>query len=114
MHPTWMAYTLLFLAIISEVTASSLLVKSEGFRQWLPSILAIVLFSFSLFLLSQVIKTIPLGIAYAIWAGIGIVLTALIGFFIFKNYLDIPAIIGIALIICGVLVINLFSKSAGH
>lgn len=108
------AYILLGLAIISEVTGSTFLVKSEGFTKIGPSIAVVILFSFAFYLLSQVIKVIPLGIAYAIWAGVGIILTAIIGYFIFKQSLDIPALIGIGLIISGVVVINLFSSSAGH
>jgi small multidrug resistance pump len=90
------------------------LVKSQGFTKLAPSLLVVLFYVISFYLLSQVIKTIPLGIAYAIWAGVGIILTALVGYFIFKQSLDIAAIIGIGLIISGVLVINLFSTSAGH
>lgn len=108
------AYFLLGCAIVIEVTGSTLLVKSEGFSKLYPSLGVIILFAAAFYLLSQVIKVIPLGIAYAIWAGIGIVLTAMIGYFLFKQHLDVPALIGIALIVSGVVVINLFSASAGH
>lgn len=114
MNSILMAYTLLAVAIVSEVTGSTFLVKSEGFTQLLPSILVVVFYVISFYLLSQVIKTIPLGVAYAIWGGVGIVLTALIGFFMFRQSLDLPAIIGIVLIIAGVMVINIFSKTVGH
>ena len=110
MNPILMAYALLAMAIISEVIGSTFLVKSEGFTKLLPSLAVVVLFSLAFYLLSQVIKVIPLGIAYAIWAGVGIVLTALIGYFIFKQSLDLAAMIGIALIVSGVIVINLFSN----
>ena len=109
-----MAYILLALAIVSEVTGSTFLVKSEGFKQLVPSILVVVFYVISFYLLSQVIKTIPLGVAYAIWGGVGIVLTALIGFLIFRQSLDLAALIGIALIIGGVIVMNIFSKTVGH
>ena len=109
-----MAYILLALAIVSEVTGSTFLVKSEGFTQLVPSILVVVFYVISFYLLSQVIKTIPLGVAYAIWGGVGIVLTALIGFLIFRQSLDLAALIGIALIIGGVIVMNIFSKIVGH
>lgn len=109
-----MAYILLALAIVSEVTGSTFLVKSEGFTQLVPSILVVVFYVISFYLLSQVIKTIPLGVAYAIWGGVGIVLTALIGFLIFRQSLDLAALIGIALIIGGVIVMNIFSKTVGH
>lgn len=114
MNPILMAYALLAMAIISEVIGSTFLVKSEGFTRLLPSLAVVVLFSFAFYLLSQVIKVIPLGIAYAIWAGVGIVLTALIGYFVFRQSLDFAAMIGIALIVSGVVVINLFSNSTGH
>jgi len=114
MNPLLLAYILLALAIISEVTGSTFLVKSEGFTQLVPSLLVFIFYVISFYLLSQVLKTIPLGIAYAIWSGVGIVLTALIGFFIFRQSLDVPAVIGIALIVSGVVVINLFSNSTGH
>lgn len=108
------AYGLLALAIISEVIGSTFLVKSEGFTKPWPSIAVVVLYVIAFYLLSQVIKVIPLGIAYAIWAGVGIVLTAIIGYFLFRQSLDWAAMIGIGLIISGVVVINLFSHSVGH
>jgi small multidrug resistance pump len=114
MNPLLLAYILLALAIISEVTGSTFLVKSEGFTQLVPSLLVFIFYVISFYLLSQVLKTIPLGIAYAIWSGVGIVLTALIGFFIFRQSLDLPAVIGIGMIIGGVIVMNVFSKSVGH
>lgn len=114
MNPMLMAYILLALAIVFEVTGSTFLVKSEGFTQLVPSILVVVFYVISFYLLSQVIKTIPLGVAYAIWGGVGIVLTALIGFLIFRQSLDLAALIGIALIIGGVVVMNIFSKTVGH
>ncbi|WP_288688005.1 SMR family transporter [Acinetobacter sp. YH12227] len=114
MNSVMFAYGLLACAIISEVIGSTFLVKSEGFSKLVPSLVVVVLFSLAFYLLSQVIKVIPLGIAYAIWAGVGIVLTALIGYFIFRQSLDIPAMLGIALIVAGVVVINLFSNSTGH
>ena len=114
MNPVLMAYALLALAIISEVTGSTFLVKSEGFTKLVPSILVFIFYAISFYLLSQVLKTIPLGIAYAIWSGIGIILTACIGFFVFRHSLDLPAVIGIVMIIDGVIVMNVFSKSVGH
>ena len=114
MNSLLFAYSLLGLAIISEVTGSTFLVKSEGFTKLWPSLAVVVLFSIAFYLLSQVIKVIPLGIAYAIWAGVGIVLTALIGYFVFLQRLDPAAMIGIGLIVSGVVVINLFSHSSGH
>lgn len=114
MNSVYMAYGMLALAIISEVTGSTFLVKSEGFSKIGPSIVVVITFCIAFYLLSQVIKVIPLGIAYAIWAGVGIVLTALIGYFVFRQSLDAAALIGIGLIVSGVIVINLFSNAAGH
>ena len=114
MNAIYIAYGLLALAIIFEVTGSTFLVKSEGFTRLGPSLLVVIFYIISFYLLSQVIKTIPLGIAYAIWGGVGIVLTAFIGFLIFRQNLDIPAVIGIIMIVGGVIVMNVFSKSVGH
>ncbi|WP_180054150.1 SMR family transporter [Acinetobacter sp. YH12236] len=111
MNSVLLAYVLLGFSIVSEVIGSSFLVKSEGFTKLFPSVMVFIFFST---LLSQVIKTIPLGIAYAIWAGVGIVLTAVVSYFVFKQTLDNPALIGIGFIVSGVIIINLFSQSAGH
>ena len=102
----WWILLIIFVPLIGVLT--------YFFVELLPSLVVLVLFSVAFYCLSQVIKVIPLGIAYAIWAGVGIVLTALIGYFFFRQQLDGAAIIGIALIVSGVVVINLFSKSAGH
>ncbi|AXQ22551.1 QacE family quaternary ammonium compound efflux SMR transporter [Acinetobacter wuhouensis] len=114
MNPILTAYLLLAFAIVSEVIGSTFIVKSEGFTKLVPSLTVLVLYSIAFYLLSQVVKVIPLGITYAIWAGVGIVLTAFLGFIVFKQSLDLAAMIGIALIISGVIVINLFSTTAGH
>ena len=114
MNPVFIAYATLTFAIISEVLGTTFLAKSEQFSKLTPSILTVLFYGGSFYLLSVALKTIPLGIAYAIWAGLGIVLTAIIGSYIFKQSLDIPAMIGIGLIVSGVIVINLFSQSAGH
>lgn len=109
-----MKYLYLALAIALEVTGSTFLKASDGFTKLIPSIITAIAFALCFFFLSQALKTIPLGIAYAIWAGVGIVLTAAISVVIFKQSLDAPAIIGIILIISGVLVMNLFSKASAH
>ena len=114
MNPILTAYLLLAFSIVSEVIGSTFIVKSEGFTKLVPSLTVLVLYSIAFYLLSQVVKVIPLGITYAIWAGVGIVLTAFLGFIVFKQSLDLAAMIGIALIISGVIVINLFSTTAGH
>ena len=107
-------YILLFLAIVCEVIATSALKQAEQFTRLVPSLITIVGYASAFYLLSIVLRSIPLGIAYAIWSGIGIVLVALVGWLVFKQHLDLPAIIGIGMIIGGVLVINLFSNSAAH
>ena len=107
-------YFILLLAIIFEVIATNCLKQSEQFTRWIPSVLTVVGYVASFYCLSVVLRSIPLGIAYAIWSGVGIVLVALTGWFIHKQHLDLPALIGIGMIIGGVLVINLFSNSAGH
>ena len=114
MSQSMLAYCFLAIAIVSEVTGSTFLAKSEGFSKPLPTITTVICFGIAFYFLSQVIKIIPLGIAYAIWSGVGIVLTAIIGYFILGNKLDLPAIVGMSLIVLGVIVINLFSHSATH
>ena len=109
-----MKYLYLALAIVLEVLGSSFMKASDGFSKLLPTTITIIAFIACFFFLSQALKSIPLGIAYAIWGGLGIVLTALISVIIFKQSLDLPAIIGIILIVAGVFVMNFFSKSSTH
>nr|WP_262411426.1 SMR family transporter [Acetobacter senegalensis] len=98
-------------AIVCEVFATSCLKACDGFTRWVPAALSIAGYCCAFYLLSQTMRTIPTGLVYAIWSGVGIVLISAIGFVFFKQSLDLPAIIGIALIMLGVLVINLFSRS---
>ena len=109
-----MKYLYLALAIVLEVLGSSFMKASDGFSKLLPTTITIIAYIACFFFLSQALKLIPLGIAYAIWGGLGIVLTALISVIIFKQSLDLPAIIGIILIVTGVFVMNFFSKSSTH
>ena len=109
-----MKYLYLELAIVLEVLGSSFMKASDGFSKLLPTTITIIAYIACFFFLSQALKSIPLGIAYAIWGGLGIVLTALISVIIFKQSLDLPAIIGIILIVAGVFVMNFFSKSSTH
>ena len=97
-----------------EVIGSSFIKASDGFTKWFPTTIVAVAYLVCFYFLSLALKTIPLGIAYAIWGGMGIVLTAIISVLVFKQKLDIPAIIGIVLIVAGVIVMNFFSKSAVH
>lgn len=109
-----MKYLFLALSIILEVTGSSFMKASNGFTKIIPTSITIIAYIVCFFFLSQALKHIPLGIAYAIWGGLGIVLTAIISVVVFKQSLDLPAIIGIILIVSGVFVMNFFSKTATH
>jgi small multidrug resistance pump len=109
-----MKYLYLALAIVLEVTGSSFLQASKGFSKPIPTLIMAAAYISCFFFLSQALKTIPLGVAYAIWAGLGIVLTAAVSVVVFKQSLDFPAILGMLLIIAGVVVINAFSKTAAH
>ncbi|WP_235410033.1 SMR family transporter [Proteus terrae] len=106
--------TYLMLAIISEVIATIMLKASDGFSRLYPSIVVVIGYCFSFWALSQVVRVMPLGIAYAIWSGLGIVLVSVAAVFLYQQKLDLPAIVGMTLIIAGVLIINLLSKSASH
>ncbi len=114
MSPTTVAYTYLAIAIICEVIGTTFLVKSEQFTRLVPTLIMGVLYAISFYLLTQTIKTIPLGIAYALWGGLGIVLTSLVGLVFFKQSLDAAAVVGIAMIVGGVVVMNLLSNSVVH
>lgn len=104
----------LFVAIFAEVIATSSLKASSGFSRLGPSLLAVAGYGVAFYCLSLTLRTIPVGIAYAIWSGVGIVLVTLIAWLIFGQKLDLPAVAGMALIIAGVVVLNLFSKSTVH
>lgn len=108
------SYLLLLGAVLSEVVATTALKLSDGFTRPLPLVVVAVGYGLSFYLLSLTLKTIPMGIAYGIWSGVGIVLISMIGWVWFRQGLDLAALIGLALILAGVLVINLFSASAGH
>ena len=109
-----MAYLYLGLAIIAEVIATSSLKASEQFTRLVPSTIVIVGYGISFYLMTLVIKTVPVGITYAVWSGIGIVLIAAVGAIFYKQIPDFPAVIGMGLIIAGVVVIHLFSKTINH
>jgi small multidrug resistance pump len=104
----------LSIAIISEVVATSALKSSNGFSQFWPSLVVIAGYAAAFFFLSLTLRTIPVGVAYAIWSGVGIVLITAIGWLVLGQSLDTPAIIGLTLIIMGVVVLNVFSKSLTH
>jgi len=109
-----MGYLYLAVAIISEVIGTSALKASNEFTRPVPSVITAVAFACAFFCLSLTLRTIPVGIAYAIWSGVGIVLISVIALVLFGQKLDLPALIGMGLIVAGVLVINLFSKSTAH
>ncbi len=103
-----------FFAVASEVTATTALKFSEGFTKLIPSLVVVVGYGLSFYLLSLSLKVIPLGTAYALWSGIGIVLTVIVGAILWREQMDLARGIGIALIIGGILTINLFSKVSAH
>ncbi|MCU1718323.1 DMT family transporter [Pseudomonas sp. 5P_3.1_Bac2] len=108
------SYLYLAIAIVAEVIATSSMKALQGFSKPLPLILVVVGYCISFWMLSLVVKTIPVGIAYAIWAGLGIVAVSIAAVVLYDQRLDWPAIIGMGLIVCGVVVIQLFSHSTGH
>lgn len=109
-----MAWLMLGIAIIAEVIGTVALKHADGFTKLIPSLVVILGYGLAFFLLSRVVQTIPLAVAYAVWSGAGIALIGVIGWIFVGQRLDLAALIGIGLIICGVVVINLFSKSISH
>ncbi|ALN93166.1 MULTISPECIES: DMT family transporter [Lysobacter] len=107
-------YFYLAIAIAAEVVATSALKASDGFTKTGPTILVAAGYGVAFYFLSLVLKTVPVGVAYAVWSGVGIVLIALIGWLFMKQALDAGALAGIGLIVAGVIVIQLFSKAAAH
>lgn len=108
------AYIYLGLAIVAEVVATTALKASDEFSRLIPSLLVVFGYSIAFWALSVVIKSIPVGIAYAVWAGVGVVLVAIAGAIIYRQIPDVAAMVGMALIITGVVVMHLFSKSVPH
>lgn len=106
------SYVQLAMAILSEVTGTVALKASEGFSRPVPSLMVVLGYGTSFFFLAKTVGAIPIGPAYAIWSGAGTALIALIGVAFFRQKLDLPAILGICLIVAGVLVLHVFSKSA--
>ncbi|MCW5715180.1 MAG: multidrug efflux SMR transporter [Bauldia sp.] len=109
-----MNYVYLAAAILFEVAATSALRASDGMTRIAPTILCLIGYAAAFYLLSLTLRTVPVGVAYAIWSGVGIVLIAVIGTFWFRQPIDFAAILGMVLIVAGVGVIALFSKTAGH
>lgn len=107
-------YLILLLAVAAETIGTSALQASQQFSKFLPSVLVVIAYGLSFWLLSMTLKTMPVGVVYALWSGLGIVLIAIIGYVVFGQRLDWPAVLGIAMILAGIVVINLFSKTAVH
>jgi small multidrug resistance pump len=104
----------LSVAIVSEVVATSALKASEGFSRLWPSLIVAAGYLSAFYFLSLTLKTIPVGVAYAIWSGAGVALIALIAWVFFGQALDAPAVVGLSLIVAGVVVLNVFSKTVSH
>lgn len=109
-----MTYLYLIVAILFEVVATTALKQTEGFTRLIPSLVTLIGYAVAFFFLSLTLRTMSVGIVYALWSGAGIVFITAIGWLWFQQALDAPALLGVGLIIAGVLVINLFSKSVMH
>lgn len=109
-----MNYLYLLLAIFAEVIATSALKTSDGFSKLMPSLIVVTGYAIAFYFLSLTLRTIPVGIAYAIWSGVGVVLVTIIGTVLFKQHMDLAAIIGILFIVAGVIILNIFSKTTPH
>ncbi len=114
MRSLLVAYALLFIAIVAEIFGTTMLARSEQFTRLWPTLGMAVSYALSFYLLTLVLKTIPLAIAYALWDGLGIVLTTVVGSMVPKQPIDVPAGIGIFLILAGVVIINGWSAAATH
>lgn len=104
----------LSIAIVAEVIATTALKSSEGFSRLLPSVVVVVGYLIAFYFLSLTLRTIPVGVAYAVWSGVGLVLVALVGWVLYGQKLDLATLSGMGMIMAGILVINLFSISSGH
>jgi len=109
-----MAYLYLAIAILAEVAATSALKASEEFTKVIPILVIIVGYGAAFYFMTLVLRTIPIGVTYAVWSGLGIVLVAIVGAVLYKQIPDAPAIIGMVFIITGVAIMNIFSKTISH
>lgn len=105
------AYIYLLIAVVAEVIATSALNASKGFSQWLPTIVSCLGYLIAIYFLALTMKSIPMGITYALWSGAGIVFISTIGWVVFKQNLDTAAMIGLVFILLGIVIINVFSNS---
>ncbi|PMR67530.1 QacE family quaternary ammonium compound efflux SMR transporter [Halomonas heilongjiangensis] len=109
-----MAFVFLALAIVAEVVATSALKASDGFTRLWPSVTVVIGYGLAFYLLALVLRSVPVGIAYAFWAGLGIVLVTLVGLVVYGERPDLPALLGLAMIVGGVVVIQVFSSVSAH
>ena len=109
-----MVWLYLSIAILAEVMATTALKLCEGFTKFIPSLLVVMGYAGAFYFLSRVLNQIPISVAYAIWSGAGVALVGLVGWIWFGQKLDLAALVGMGLIVCGVIIINLFSKTAAH
>jgi small multidrug resistance pump len=109
-----MPYVILFLAVAAETVGTTALQASQAFTRPLPSLVVVLAYAMAFFLLGHALKYFAVGVAYAIWSGLGIVFIAAIGYAVFGQKLDLPAVLGLSMILGGILVIHLFSQSATH
>jgi small multidrug resistance pump len=107
-------YALLGIAIVAEVIATSALRASEGFTRLVPALVVLLGYGISFYCLSLTLKSLPVGIVYAIWSGVGIVLITLVAIVMYRQVPDLAAVAGLSLIVTGVVVLNLFSKMQAH
>jgi small multidrug resistance pump len=107
-------YAVLVIAIIFEVLGTSAMQAAQHFTKLVPTLITVVCYAIAFYFLSYTLRVIPVGIAYAVWSGLGIVLISLVGYFVFGQKLDLAAVLGLGLIIAGVVVLNVFSKSTFH
>ena len=107
-------FIILFFAILSEVIATSSLKFSEGFTKPIPSVIVAIGYGLSFYLLSIALKSMPIGVAYAIWSGIGLILTVIAGMILWKETLDLAKVAGVVLILAGIVLINVFSKTTAQ
>jgi multidrug transporter EmrE-like cation transporter len=108
------AWLLLGTAIVAEVVGTSALKASEGFTRLVPSVVVVLGYAVAFYCLSLVLKTLPVGVAYAVWSGLGIVLITLVAFFMYGQKIDLAGLLGMGLIVAGVVVLNVFSKASAH
>ena len=107
-------YLILIAAILAEVIATTALARSDGFTKLAPALIAAIGYAVAFWLLPFPLRTMPTGVVYAIWSGLGVVLVTVVAWIWAKQSLDVPAILGLVLILAGVIVINVFSRSVSH